>query len=127
VTIAFAREGADVLISYLNEHDDARGSADWVEKAGRRAVLMAGDVGDVDHCNALVKRMPTERELYHRCSATGDRRPADALVLQTAGDELTRDTRIVSTTLLIYSVQRSGDKIRKSSKESRKKRFSASQ
>jgi NAD(P)-dependent dehydrogenase (short-subunit alcohol dehydrogenase family) len=60
VAIAFAREGADILISYLDEHDDARESADWVEKAGRRAVLMAGDVGDVDHCNALVKKAVSE-------------------------------------------------------------------
>jgi NAD(P)-dependent dehydrogenase (short-subunit alcohol dehydrogenase family) len=60
VAIAFAREGADVLISYLDEHGDARESAGWVEKAGRRAVLMAGDVGDVHHCNALVKRAMAE-------------------------------------------------------------------
>src|SRR5882757_3552812 len=60
VAIAFAREGADVLISYLEEHDDARESAAWIEKTGRRAVLMAGDVGDVEHCNALVRKTMTE-------------------------------------------------------------------
>jgi NAD(P)-dependent dehydrogenase (short-subunit alcohol dehydrogenase family) len=54
VAIAFAREGADVLISYLNEHEDARETADWVTKAGRRAVTIAGDVSDEDHCRDLV-------------------------------------------------------------------------
>src|SRR6195952_868693 len=44
VAIAFAREGADVLISYLQEHDDAKQTRHWVEQAGRRAILMPGDV-----------------------------------------------------------------------------------
>jgi hypothetical protein len=44
VAIAFAREGADVLISYLCEHDDAKETARWVAEAGQRAVLVAGDV-----------------------------------------------------------------------------------
>jgi NAD(P)-dependent dehydrogenase (short-subunit alcohol dehydrogenase family) len=56
VAIAFAREGADVLISYLNEHEDARETADWVAKAGRRAVTIAGDVSDEDHCRDLVEQ-----------------------------------------------------------------------
>jgi NAD(P)-dependent dehydrogenase (short-subunit alcohol dehydrogenase family) len=54
VAIAFAREGADVLISYLSEHDDAQETADWVKRAGRRAVLVPGDVGDEEHCEKLV-------------------------------------------------------------------------
>src|SRR5690606_12717578 len=40
VAIAFAREGADVLISYLNEEEDARETAHWVEEAGRKALLV---------------------------------------------------------------------------------------
>src|SRR4051812_47520595 len=56
VAIAFAREGADVLISYLNEHEDARETARWVEQAGRRVELMAGDIQDKQHCLALVDR-----------------------------------------------------------------------
>ncbi|TPM90162.1 SDR family oxidoreductase [Mesorhizobium sp. B2-1-3A] len=55
VAIAFAREGADIVLSYLNEHDDARETADWVEKAGRRAVLVAGDVGSESHCVDIVE------------------------------------------------------------------------
>jgi NAD(P)-dependent dehydrogenase (short-subunit alcohol dehydrogenase family) len=60
VAIAFAREGADVLISYLCEHDDARETARWVEEAGRRAVLVAGDVKDPTHCRQLVDRAVRE-------------------------------------------------------------------
>ncbi|MDB5695066.1 MAG: dehydrogenase with different specificity (related to short-chain alcohol dehydrogenase)-like [Sphingomonas bacterium] len=54
--IAFAREGADVLISYLDEHEDARETARWVEQAGRRAVLMPGDIQHADHCRAIIAR-----------------------------------------------------------------------
>jgi NAD(P)-dependent dehydrogenase (short-subunit alcohol dehydrogenase family) len=60
VAIAFAREGADLLISYLCEDEDARETARWVEKAGRRAVLMPGDVSDPAHCRALVERAVRE-------------------------------------------------------------------
>ena len=56
VAIAFAREGADVLISYLEEHDDAKETASWVTKAGRRAVAVAGDVSQERHCEDLVAR-----------------------------------------------------------------------
>ena len=56
VAIAFAREGADIVISYLNEHEDAKETAKWVERAGRRAVSVPGDVRDEAHCRALVER-----------------------------------------------------------------------
>ena len=60
VAIAFAREGADVLISYLSEDDDAQETARWVEAAGRRAVLMPGDIGEAAHCRAVVERAVAE-------------------------------------------------------------------
>jgi NAD(P)-dependent dehydrogenase (short-subunit alcohol dehydrogenase family) len=60
VAIAFAREGADVLISYLCEHGDAKETGRWVEEAGRRAVLVPGDVKDPDHCRQLVERAVDE-------------------------------------------------------------------
>ncbi len=57
VAIAYAREGADVAISYLAvEQDDAEDTRDWVEKAGQRCVLLPGDIRDRDHCVALVER-----------------------------------------------------------------------
>ena len=60
VAIAYAREGADVLISYLNEEADARDTADWVEKAGRKAVLVPGDIQSADHCRAIIQRAVDE-------------------------------------------------------------------
>lgn len=60
VAIAFAREGADIVISYYNEHDDARDTASWIERAGRRALLAAGDVADEDHCRALIGKTVDE-------------------------------------------------------------------
>lgn len=56
VAIAFAREGADLVISYLDEHDDARETAHLVEQAGRKAVLMPGDIRSESHCQAVVAR-----------------------------------------------------------------------
>jgi len=60
VAIAFAREGADVLIAYLSEHDDAQETAKLVEDAGRRAVLVAGDLAERSHCLAVVERAVAE-------------------------------------------------------------------
>ncbi|GJD50736.1 General stress protein 39 [Methylobacterium crusticola] len=56
VAIAFAREGADVLISYYDEHDDARDAARLVEEAGRKAVLVPGDIKDPAHCRAIIEK-----------------------------------------------------------------------
>ena len=56
VAIAFAREGADVLISYLCEDDDAKETARWVKEAGRKAVLVAGDLADPKHCRQVIAR-----------------------------------------------------------------------
>ena len=60
VAIAYAREGADVFISYLSEHEDAEDTKSWVEKAGRKCVLFPGDIADADHCRALVARAAQE-------------------------------------------------------------------
>ena len=56
VAIAFAREGADVLISYLNEDEDAQDTRHYVEEAGRKAVLMPGDISQEQHCQQIVQR-----------------------------------------------------------------------
>ena len=60
VAIAFAREGADVLISYLSEDEDAREAASYVEQAGRRAVLVRGDLSDPQHCRDVIARAVEE-------------------------------------------------------------------
>ena len=60
VAIAYAREGADVLIAYLNEHEDAKETQRLVEDAGRKAVLVPGDVQRADHCRDIVKKAVSE-------------------------------------------------------------------
>jgi NAD(P)-dependent dehydrogenase (short-subunit alcohol dehydrogenase family) len=60
VAIAYAREGADVLISYLDEDEDAKDTARLVEQAGRRAVLMSGDVSRPQHCRDLIAKAVSE-------------------------------------------------------------------
>jgi NAD(P)-dependent dehydrogenase (short-subunit alcohol dehydrogenase family) len=57
----YAREGADVAILYLCEHDDAKETKRIVEREGRRAITIAGDVGDKQFCEQAVER--TVREL----------------------------------------------------------------
>lgn len=59
VAIAFAREGADVLVAYLCEHDDAKETARWIENAGRKCVLVAGDIQDAGHCRRIVEEAVT--------------------------------------------------------------------
>ncbi|MBD8689425.1 MULTISPECIES: SDR family oxidoreductase [unclassified Rhizobium] len=54
VAIAFAREGANVLVSYLNEHEDAEDTAKWIEEAGRKVILVPGDIKSEAHCKSLV-------------------------------------------------------------------------
>jgi NAD(P)-dependent dehydrogenase (short-subunit alcohol dehydrogenase family) len=56
VALAFAREGADVLICYLSEDEDARETQRLVESAGRTAVLVPGDIQSADHCRAIVAK-----------------------------------------------------------------------
>jgi len=60
VALAFAREGADVLISYLEEHDDARETERLVTEAGRRAILVPGDLKDPSHCRAVIAKAVSE-------------------------------------------------------------------
>jgi NAD(P)-dependent dehydrogenase (short-subunit alcohol dehydrogenase family) len=57
VAVAFAREGADVLLSFLaEEQDDAEKTAELVRQAGREAVLVAGDIQDERHCGRIVEQ-----------------------------------------------------------------------
>jgi NAD(P)-dependent dehydrogenase (short-subunit alcohol dehydrogenase family) len=60
VALAFAREGADVLISYWNEESDASETARVVEAAGRKCVTVPGDLCDETHCQAIIERAVKE-------------------------------------------------------------------
>jgi short chain dehydrogenase len=56
VAIAYAREGVDILVSYLEEHEDAEETNRQVEPAGRKAVLVPGDIQNADHCRKIVDK-----------------------------------------------------------------------
>ena len=56
VAIAYAREGADIVIAYLSEHDDAEETQRLVEEAGRKALLVSGDIQSSRHCRT--KHLP---------------------------------------------------------------------
>ncbi|ALA71003.1 short-chain dehydrogenase [Geobacillus stearothermophilus 10] len=56
VAVHFAKEGADVAIIYLNEHEDAEETKRLVEQEGRRCLAMAGDIGDESFCKEAVKQ-----------------------------------------------------------------------
>lgn len=56
VAIAYAREGADIVISYLNEDRDAQDTARLVELAGQKAICIPGDIQSPDHCRAIIDR-----------------------------------------------------------------------
>jgi NAD(P)-dependent dehydrogenase (short-subunit alcohol dehydrogenase family) len=60
VALAYAREGADVAISYLNEEEDARETVRIVEKEGRKALRIPGDISDRDHCRKMVEQVVRE-------------------------------------------------------------------
>ncbi|TCU51857.1 hypothetical protein EDF58_11830 [Novosphingobium sp. PhB57] len=60
VAIAYAREGADLLISYLSEEEDAQSVAELVEAEGRKCILMAGDIAESAHCRAIIERAVSE-------------------------------------------------------------------
>ncbi len=60
VAVFFAKEGADVAIMYLNEHDDAKETKRLVEEQGRRALTIAGDIGDENFCQQAVQQTVDE-------------------------------------------------------------------
>ncbi len=60
VALAYAREGADVLISYLSEHEEAEETRRLVEAAGRKGVAMPGDIQHAEHCRAIIERARAE-------------------------------------------------------------------
>ncbi|MET0279317.1 MAG: SDR family oxidoreductase, partial [Pseudorhodoplanes sp.] len=60
VAVLYAREGADVAVAYLNEHEDAEETKRAVEKEGRRCIVISGDVADPDFCKEAVSRTVSE-------------------------------------------------------------------
>src|SRR5512142_3095211 len=60
VAVLFAREGAKVAVTYLNEHEDAKETKRLVEKEGSKCLLFPGDVGQEEHCRNVVKETVRE-------------------------------------------------------------------
>ena len=56
VAIIYAKEGADIVIAYLNEHEDAKATKAFVEKEGVRCITIAGDIGDEKFCQQLIEQ-----------------------------------------------------------------------
>jgi len=65
VAVAFAKEGADVAVAYLSEDDDARRTAKLVEEAGRRCVLIRGDLSAEEACSAAFAGGPVALAYAH--------------------------------------------------------------
>src|SRR5688572_17632165 len=93
VAIAFAREGADVAILYLNEHKDAEETKRLVEEEGRRCVTIAGDVGEERFCRDAVERVVREfRRLDILINNAAEQHPQETIEKITA-DQLERTFR----------------------------------
>ncbi len=93
VAIAFAKEGADVAIVYLNEHEDAETTKAEVSAAGRRCLAIAGDIGDEALCQQAVAR--TIAELGHLdilINNAAEQHPQDSITAITA-EQLERTFR----------------------------------
>ncbi len=71
VAIAFAREGANVAIDYLDEDEDARETVRWVEDAGRRALAIRSDLREPQRCRESVERTVAGRGVRVNCVAPG--------------------------------------------------------
>lgn len=85
VALAFANEGADVAILYLNEHQDAKETVQAVEMVGRRALAMAGDVGSEAFCKRAIKRVVKEfGRLDIVVNNAGEQHPQDRIEKITA-------------------------------------------
>ena len=90
VAALFAREGADIAILYLCEHDDAAKTKDIVEKEGRKAITIAGDVGDAHFCNEAVEQTVKEfGQIDILVNNAGEQHP-DKEIRDITGDQLRR-------------------------------------
>ena len=93
VAIAYAKEGADVVIVYLNEHDDAKQTKQLVEAEGRKAVAIAGDIGDENFCKQAVQQAVDELgKLDILVNNAAEQHPQDSIE-QISAEQLERTFR----------------------------------
>lgn len=93
VAVAFAREGADVAIVYLNEHDDARATKEMVEAVGRKCLTFAGDIGRETFCRRVVKSVAKRLGSLHvLVNNAAEQHPQESLAA-VSSDQLLRTFR----------------------------------
>jgi len=93
VAIMYAREGADVAVIYLNEHQDAEETKRLVEKEGRRCHLIAGDIGDESFCRQAVQQAVREfGKLDILVNNAGEQHPQESIE-QVSAEQLERTFR----------------------------------
>ncbi|AET67259.1 dehydrogenase of unknown specificity, short-chain alcohol dehydrogenase like protein [Desulfosporosinus orientis DSM 765] len=93
VSIAYAKEGADIVILYLNEHDDANETKARVERIGQRCLVIAGDIGDELFCKQAVDQtIKTLGKLDILVNNAGEQHPQNSL-LDITGEQLERTFR----------------------------------
>lgn len=93
VAIAFAKEGADIAISYLEEGEDAAETKRLVEECGRRCLAIAGDIGDEAFCRSLVQRVKEELgRLDSLVNNAAEQHPQDSIE-QISAEQLERTFR----------------------------------
>jgi NAD(P)-dependent dehydrogenase (short-subunit alcohol dehydrogenase family) len=105
VSILFAKEGADVVIVYLDEHEDARDTQQRIEKTGRRCLCLSGDVGDPVFCREVVeKTVATFGKIDILINNAAEQHDYDS-ILDITPDQLKRtfDTNIFSMFYMIQS------------------------
>lgn len=93
VAVAFAREGADVAIVYLNEHDDARATKEMVEAVGRKCLTFAGDIGRETFCRRVVKSVAKRLGSLHVLVNNAAEQHPQELLAAVSSDQLLRTFR----------------------------------
>ena len=98
VSIAYAKEGADVVIAHLNEHDDANETKACIEQLGHRCLVVAGDIGDEVFCQEIVKQtIQAFGKIDILVNNAGEQHPQNSLLdVSTAQLERTFRTNIFS-------------------------------
>lgn len=98
VAIAYAKEGADVVIAHLNEHDDANETKARIEKLGRRCLVVAGDIGDEVFCQEIINQtIQAFGKIDILVNNAGEQHPQNSLLdVTTAQLERTFRTNIIS-------------------------------
>ncbi|ADY56313.1 3-oxoacyl-(acyl-carrier-protein) reductase [Syntrophobotulus glycolicus DSM 8271] len=98
IAVLFAKEGADVVITYLDEHEDAQFTKSKIEQRGRQCLAIAGDTGNEDFCNQVITRtIETFKKLDILINNAGVQYPQNSLLDISAGQlQMTFQTNVFS-------------------------------